>query len=200
MQGDCLSLMMFVLCVNPLSHLLNQLHGYKVGPPGDRKTKLTHLFFVDDLKTYAHDEKEAKMQLDLITTFTNDIGMEFGSDKCAYLCIQRGKRNSLGSKFKLNNLELSELESGNHYKYLGQDEDVAINSEINKERVTAEYFKRIRKIWNSELYSRHKVVSHNTFALPVLTPTFGILRWTKEELEGIDIKTRKLLTLLGEFS
>ena len=94
MQGDCLSLMMFVLCVNPLSHLLKQLHGYKVGPPGDRKTKLTHLFFVDDLKTYAHDEKEAKMQLDLITTFTSDIGMEFGSDKCLPLYSEGKKKVS----------------------------------------------------------------------------------------------------------
>ena len=31
------------------------------------------------------------------------------------------------------------------------------------------------------------------------TPTFGILPWAKEELQQIDIKTRKLLTLSGSF-
>ena len=30
-------------------------------------------------------------------------------------------------------------------------------------------------------------------------PTFGILEWTKEEIEHIDIKTRKLLCLTGNF-
>ena len=43
------------------------------------------------------------------------------------------------------------------------------------------------------------VTAHNTFAVPILTPTFGILSWTKEELEHIDVKTRKLLTLSGSF-
>ena len=79
------------------------------------------------------------------------------------------------------------------------DEDIAIIGEINKEKVRSEYFRRIRKIWNSELYCRHKITAHNTFAIAVITPTFGILPWTKEELQQIDIKTRKLLTLSGSF-
>ena len=52
-----------------------------------------------------------------------------------------------------------------------------------------EYMKRIRKIWSSELYSDNKVIAQNTFAIPVLTPTFGIVKWTKEELEQMDVKT-----------
>ena len=84
LQGDCLSLVMFILCVNPLSFLLKRLPGYKAGPPKQRNTKITQLFFVDDLKTYAQDINEAKLQLDLVTTFTKNIGMEFGTDKCAY--------------------------------------------------------------------------------------------------------------------
>ena len=91
------------------------------------------------------------MQLDLITVFTNDIGMEFGADKCAYLRIQKGERSSLGSTFEINGLELSELKEGESYKYLGMDEDIAIIGEINKDKVRSEYFRRVRKIWGSEL-------------------------------------------------
>ena len=43
-----------------------------------------------------------------------------------------------------------------------------------------------------EFRSRNKVLANNIFAIPVLTPTFGILEWTKEELEHLDIKTRKI--------
>ena len=76
---------------------------------------------------------------------------------------------------------------------------VGYNAELNKERVVKEYFKRVRKIWRSELYGNNKVIAHNIFAIPVITPTFGILNWTKEELEQIDVKTRKLLTISGSF-
>ena len=199
LQGDCMALILFILSVNPLSFMLNKLPGYKAGPPGKRKNKISHLFFVDDLKTYAQDLQEAKLQFDLITTFTKDINMQFGSDKCAYIYIERGKQVPLGKKFSINDDELNQLENGECYKYLGQDEDVGFNEGLNKERVTKEYFKRVRKIWSSELDANNKVTSHNIFAIPVVTPTFGILNWTKEELQSMDIKTRKLLTFTGSF-
>ena len=53
---------------------------------------------------------------------------------------------------------------------------------------------RISKNWSSELYLNNKVIVHNTFAIPVLTPTFGIIQLTKVELEQIDVKTRKILS------
>ena len=125
--------------------------------------------------------------------------MEFGADKCAYMNIERGVRTPLKEKIFMNGLELNELEDGDSYKYLGQDENIQYEGKLNKERVVAEYFRRVRKIWKSELYARNKVLAHNTFAVPVLTPTFGILNWTKDEVEQIDIKTRKLLTSTGNF-
>ena len=42
-----------------------------------------------------------------------------------------------------------------------------------------------------------RVTSRNIFAIPVITPTFSIINWIKEELHNIDIKTRKLLTSTG---
>ena len=68
---------------------------------------------------------------------------------------------------------------------------------MQEECVLKEYYNRVRKIWNSKLYSKNKTVAYNIFAIPVLIPTFGILDWTKNEVLQIDIKTRKLLTLSG---
>ena len=53
--------------------------------------------------------------------------------------------------FKLVNLKMVEC-----YKHLGQDEDIGFENILNKERVTAEYLKRVKKIWNSQLYARNK--------------------------------------------
>ena len=36
-------------------------------------------------------------------------------------------------------------------------------------------------------------------AVPVLTPTYGVLDWTIQEIRNIDIKTRKILSMTGNF-
>ena len=102
LHGDCLSLMLFILSVNPLSFLLSLLLGYNIAKTNNIKQKLMHLFFVDDLKTFARNKKEAVLQLDLITQFTKDIHMKFGLDKCAYIYIVRGIQKSLDTKLSIN--------------------------------------------------------------------------------------------------
>ena len=57
----------------------------------------------------------------------------------------------------------------------------------------------MRKIWSSELSAYNKHLAHNTFALPVLTLTFGILDRTIREIENLDITTRKILNMTGNF-
>ena len=119
LQGDCLAMMLFIMSINPLSHLLQTAEGYTSGPPGARDTKVTHLLFVDDLKTFDKGLSQAEEKLRIITEFTNDIGMKFGEEKCAYLNIEKGKRKQLGKTIEMNNLKLKELEDGDTYRYLG---------------------------------------------------------------------------------
>ena len=49
------------------------------------------------------------------------------------------------------------------------------------------------KIWTSELYSGNKVTAHNTFAVPLIIPTIGILNWTWKEIEDLDKVTRQIM-------
>ena len=142
-QGDCLSLMLFILSVNPLSFMLSSLRSYNIGKPNISKVNISHLFFVDDLKTFAKNKNAATLHLDLITRFTNYISMKFGLDKCAYIYIERGKRKSFGTKLTSHNIDITELESGETYKYLGQDKDIGLKGELNKKRVIKEYLKRL---------------------------------------------------------
>ena len=65
---------------------------------------------------------------------------------------------------------------------------------VKKTRVTIEYYTRVKRIWNSELSSVNKVIIHNSFKLPVLTTTVGILNWTIDRIKEVDIKTCKQLT------
>ena len=80
---------------------------------------------------------------------------------------------------------------------MGIDESIGIEGPLNKQRVIKEYKTRVKKIWGSELNGYNKAIARNAFAVPVVTPTIGILKWTKKEINDLDIATRKITTMTG---
>ena len=94
---------------------------------------------------------------------------------------------------------MPEIEEGDHYRYLGIDEAVGINGNLNKAKAIKEYKTRIRRIWSSELNATNKITAYNTLAIPVISYTIGILNWNKKEIQDRDTSTRKLLTMKGSF-
>ena len=122
--------------------------------------------------------------------------MEFGADKCAYLHINKGKIVESKQDKEINGLKIAPLATHDQYKYLRIDENISYVGLLNKERISKEYFARVKKIWSSELSDYNKVTAHNTFAVPVITPTIGIIDWTIAEIEQLDINYRKFLPKL----
>ena len=145
-QGDSLSVILFILTVNPLSFLLRNLKGYQYGT--EKNSNVTHNFFVDDLKLYANNISTTKKLLDLITTFSKDTGMTFGEDKCAYQQIEKGKLINNTKELQINDLKIKPIPEGDSYKYLGIDENISYVGLVNKTRVTKEYYPRVKRIWS----------------------------------------------------
>ena len=79
------------------------------------------------------------------------------------------------------------------------DESIGTEGRLNKQREIKEYKTRVKKTWRSELNGYNKAIAHNAFAIPVVTPTIGILKWTKKEINDLDIATRKIIMMTGEF-
>ena len=52
---------------------------------------INHLLFMNDLKLYSKSEKALDSLIQTIRIFSEDIGMQFGIDKCAMLVVKRGK-------------------------------------------------------------------------------------------------------------
>ena len=48
--------------------------------------------YMDDIKLFAKNEKELETQIHTVRIYSQDIGMEFGIEKCAMLIIKNGKR------------------------------------------------------------------------------------------------------------
>ena len=143
LQGDTLSLILFVLTVNPLSYLLHMEEGYLLGSNEERQN-FTHLFFVDDLKLYASTVTKLRRLLGIVTQFSNDVAMQFGVTKCAFQLITWGRREASNAPLIVKNLTLQEIEEGDRYKYLGMDESVGINGNLNKTKAIKEYKTRFR--------------------------------------------------------
>ena len=97
----------------------------------------------------------------------------------------------------MNHLTVKPILSGDNYCYLGIDENIAYSGPINKTLVLKEYLNHTHQIWKSELSDYNKMLAHNTFAVPTVTATVGILEWSIKEMNDIDIKTCKILTMTG---
>ena len=130
-QGDSLSVLLFILSVNPLSFLLHKLQGYACGK--HKNYNVTHNFFADDLKLYASSINTAKKQLDLVTAFSKSTGMTFGDDKCAYQQIQNVKLLQCTKNLDINQLSIKPMKERDTYKYLGIDENIGFIGPTNKQ-------------------------------------------------------------------
>ncbi|KAL1448253.1 hypothetical protein WDU94_000033 [Cyamophila willieti] len=192
-QGDPLSSLLFCLCLNPLSNILNSSSvGYKI----DMKDNyhFNHLFYMDDLKIYANGTEQLRYLLELVSNFSESICMSFGLDKCNVLNIKKGKLCDPEDMTLSNKLTINSLQQDEQYKYLGIHQQISINhSEIKKQYETS-FMKRVTTILKTELNARNKIQSINCWAIPLLAYTFGIIAWTDTDLSNLNRKVRTTLT------
>ena len=66
-----------------------------------------------------------------------------------------------------------------------------------KLKVPKEYFRRLKKVLKSKLNGGNLVQGVNTWAVSLLRYSALIISWRRCELEAIDRKSRKLLTIYG---
>lgn len=192
-QGDSLSPLWFCLALNPLSEMLRQ-SSYGFGFDRGGGHKISHAFYMDDLKIYASNSEQLQGLLELVNRFSRAIKMEFGVEKCAILHMKRGKVTNEASVQLMDTTEINALEPGTTYKYLGFQQGLTIDNTQMKKKVENELRHRIKKVLRTELNAINKITAINTWAMPVITFTFGVLRWTKTDLEGLDRMVRTLLT------
>ena len=72
---------------------------------------------MDDIKLFAKNEKELETRIHAVRIYSQNIGMEFGIEKCAMLAMKSGKRRMTDGMEQPNHDKIRTL--GETYKYLG---------------------------------------------------------------------------------
>uniref|UniRef100_H2ZVK0 Reverse transcriptase domain-containing protein n=1 Tax=Latimeria chalumnae TaxID=7897 RepID=H2ZVK0_LATCH len=192
-QSDSLSPMLFIICLLPLTTLLKKSGlGFTI-----HNVTISHLLYMDDLKLYAKSDKDILALTKIVKTFSNDICMWFGLDKCAIVTINRGQVLR-GDSLKLPPDEVIDpLPLKESYKYLGILEHGSINNIDVKKKATMEYKKRLRQFLKSKLSGSNLLQAINTYTIPVMSYIAGIVDWTLDEMKQLDRMTRRQLTIHG---
>ena len=140
-------------------------------------------------------EKEIETLIHAVKIYSQDIGMEFGIEKCAMLVMKSGKRHMTDEMELPNHDRIRTLEENETYKYLGILETYIIKQVQMKDLIGKEYLRRTRKLLETKFSSRHLLKGINTWAVPLVRYWGPFLKWTREKLKLMDQRTRKLMTM-----
>ena len=192
-QGDTLSPLLFLIAMMPLNHILRKCAvRYKLSR---LQEKINHLMYMDDVKLFAKNEKGLETLIHAVRIYSQDIGMEFGIEKCAMLVMKRGKRHMTDGMEQPNYDKIRTLGEEETYKYLGILEPDTIKQVEMKDKTLKEYLRRTRKLLETKLSSRNLIKEINTWAVPLVRYSGPFLKWTRDELKQMNQRTRKLMTI-----
>lgn len=180
-QGDSLSPLWFCLALNPLSNLLNDSdNGFKIKYLNTSHT-LSHLMYMDDIKLFGSSLQEIQNLANITQSFSSDIQMEFGIDKCKILSVRNGKIQQ--NIYELTDgQQINPVDPVSGYKYLGYFQTQQIHQKQSKDTVEQKFKNRLHKILNTQLNAKNTIKAINSFAVPILTYSFGIINWSQSHL------------------
>ena len=151
--------------------------------------------YVDDIKLFAKDEKELETLIHAVRIYSQDIGMEFGIEKCAILVMKSGKRHLTDGIELPNQDTIRTLAENETYKYLGIFEADTIKQVEMKNKIKNVYLRRTRKLLETKLSSRNLTKGINTWALPLVGCSGPFLKLTRDKLKQMDQRTKNLMIM-----
>jgi len=158
LQGDSFSPVGFCLTEVPVTMLLEESDGYRMGPPGDRNLKRTHSLFIDDLKVYQQSHEKLKETNETIVKASLDTGACYGVKKCAEIVFERGKMvKAEGLNVIEEKMKALDPQQNENYKFLGCEQAEQIDTKAVYSRVRDEMEKRLKMLTSTELYDKNLI-------------------------------------------
>jgi hypothetical protein len=198
LQGDSFSPVGFCLSEVPVSMLIQDSDGYQMGPPGNRIVKRTHSLFIDDLKVYQQNHSKLKMVNDTIVQASLDTGACYGVNKCAEAVFKRGKlEHSEGLEVGDEVMKALEPQSDGYYKFLGCEQSEGIDMDSIRQRLEGCIRSRTEQLAELELHEKHLMKAINTRVVPVAGYLMNICKFSKDDLNRMDMIVNEILREYG---
>ena len=113
--------------------------------------------------------------------------------------LKKGKIVNSDDIQLLNDKVIKSLEEGESYKYLGVLEADKVMVNEMKDKVKKEYYRRVRKVLETKLNNGDVLKTIHNWAVSVVMYSAAFLGWLRRQLEQINRKTRKMLTIHNGF-
>ncbi|KAJ8914928.1 hypothetical protein NQ315_016082 [Exocentrus adspersus] len=152
---------------------------------------------MDDIKLFVATEIGLKRQLTCLESFSNDIRMSLGLQKCKIHTIKRGIWHAT-EDFQLTRAAgggvIQGMAKDEAYKYLGFAQSGEIQAKQVKQKLAAELLDRSRAVLKTQLSALHTITAINSYAIPVVAWSFGVIKWSTTELDDLNRTMRVCFT------
>jgi hypothetical protein len=112
---------------------------------------------MDDLKLLSRSEEDLENEMKIVKAISKDINMNFGSEKCAKICLQKKgrvrRKTCIESTFQK---DIKELDTRKAYKYIGTELSHDIEHKNEKENLK-KYLRGLRLLLVTELSPKNKI-------------------------------------------
>ena len=124
--------------------------------------------------------RQLQQEMAIVKTFSDNIRMDFGPDKCSTAVFKYGKlpksqNISLNNKTVIQNMELQET-----HKNVGIGEGDGIDNSQMKDKLVKAYYYRVRQISKTELNLKNTITTINTLAVIILVHSLRIVNWLRK--------------------
>ena len=151
----------------------------------NRKKKINHLMYMDDIKLFAKNEKELGTLIQTVRIYSLDIGMDFGIEKYAFLIMKSGKQQMIDVIELLNHGKIRTLGEKEYWK----------RTPLNMRKWKEKKNPGERTNIETKLHSRNLIKEINTWSVPLRKNIGTIFKIMWEELQRVGQETRKLMTM-----
>ena len=187
LQGDSYSPVGFCISEIPVSKLLQQSKGYRMGAPGNRSISRTHSLFIDDLKQYQESHEIIKEVNEIIVQASLDTGACYGVAKRAEIVFERGKMvRGEGLPVLEERMKTMDPDENEIYKFFGVEQADGIKTKNVFERVKNEVKKRTKMLVETELNDANLIRAINEKVIPVASYPMNVCQSNKGELMELD--------------
>ena len=201
-QGDSVSPTLFCVCFSVMSYDIQDLElGYTLGVPDMRNggQMITHTLLMDDLKIYSTSYQLLEKVIKKIPHVMEATGLNLSLEKCAVLSTKAGRETSKNNLMISQDIIIEGLNDEKSYMHLRMAHGSDCQEQIVKTTLLEEFFRRNNITCQSLLSASNRVRACNSLCVGILGYSFGVIGWSNQELENIDIKVRKIMLMNSTF-